>query len=211
LDEARRTLSAAIAVGAKHIRVFGEGHPGKIGYAEAAKIGADCVAAILEIPGASHVSWNFETHDQWIQSRHWLLLLDAVSSPAFGVAWDMGHTRRVGGETPEQTLDVLADRVRYVHIKDSVRAEGHPLAMKDGWRYVLPGRGELGLEHGIAVLKQRGYDGWLMFEHEKRWHPELEEPEVALPAFAQWAKQVLARLKSGIGPAGEPISASAAV
>ncbi len=26
-----------------------------------------------------------------------------------------------------------------------------------------------------------GYEGWITVEWEKRWHPEIEEPEVALP------------------------------
>ena len=193
LDEARRTLDAAMAVGAKHIRVFGEGDPDKIGYAESARIGRDCVDAILNLPGANQVSWNFETHDHWIQSQHCRLLLDAITNPAFGVAWDLGHTRRIGDETAEQTYRSLGKRVRYVHIKDAMRAEGHPLVMKDGWRYVPPGQGELELDLGIGVLKRNGYDGWVMFEHEKRWHPELEEPEVAMPAFVKWARQSIAR------------------
>jgi sugar phosphate isomerase/epimerase len=192
LDEARRTLDSAVAVGAKHVRIFGEGDPDKIGYAESAKIGRDVLNEILNIPGAEQVSWNFETHDHWIQSGQCKLLLDAITDPAFGVAWDLGHTRRIGGETAEQSYSALGKRVRYVHIKDAVRAEGHPLVMKDGWRYVLPGLGELELDLGIGVLKRNGYDGWVMFEHEKRWHPELEEPEIAMPAFVKWARQTIA-------------------
>tara|TARA_Y100001968_G_scaffold131641_1_gene120118 strand:- start:587 stop:769 length:183 start_codon:yes stop_codon:yes gene_type:complete len=36
------------------------------------------------------------------------------------------------------------------------------------------------------------YDGWMMFEHEKRWHPELEDPAEIFPVFAAWARQVIA-------------------
>jgi sugar phosphate isomerase/epimerase len=58
--------------------------------------------------------------------------------------------------------------------------------MGDGWRYVFPGQGQLPLAEAIQLLKANGYDGWLVFEHEKRWHPILPEPEAAFPAFAQW-------------------------
>jgi hypothetical protein len=37
-------------------------------------------------------------------------------------------------------------------------------------------------------LKSSGYDGWLQFEHEKRWHPNLPEPEEIFPVFAKWAR-----------------------
>jgi sugar phosphate isomerase/epimerase len=58
--------------------------------------------------------------------------------------------------------------------------------MQDGWRYVFPGQGQLPLAEAIQLLKADGYDGWLVFEHEKRWHPILPEPEEAFPAFAKW-------------------------
>jgi sugar phosphate isomerase/epimerase len=192
IEEARRTLEAAVAVGAKHIRVFGEGSPDRIGYPDAAKIGLDCVREILRLPGADNVSWNFETHDHWTRSADCKLLLDAIPNPAFGVALDLAHTRRIGGESAAHTLGVLGERVRYVHIKDAILDPSHRYAMKDGWRYVLPGTGSVELDRGIAALKSYGYDGWLMFEHEKRWHPGLEAPEIAFPAFVRWAKKVLA-------------------
>ncbi|MDB5328800.1 MAG: Xylose isomerase domain protein barrel [Phycisphaerales bacterium] len=81
--------------------------------------------------------------------------------------------------------------MHYVHLKDAVPAQGHAHAMADGWRYVLPGEGTLALGEAVAVLSDQGYDGWLVFEHEKRWHPELEEPDVAFPAFVRWAKAQL--------------------
>ena len=186
IDEARRTIAVARAIGARNVRVFGEGNPTQDGYAKCAAFGADCVRAILELPGASELSWNFETHDHWISSADCKRLLDAVRDAAFGAAWDICHTRRIGGESATQTLDALGDRLRYVHIKDAARSTG-PTAVHDGWHYVLPGRGEVGLDEAARELQRRGYDGWLMFEHEKRWHPELEEPDVALPAFVRWA------------------------
>jgi sugar phosphate isomerase/epimerase len=66
--------------------------------------------------------------------------------------------------------------------------------MEDGWHYVLPGEGQLPLAESIALLHENGYDGWLQFEHEKRWHPALFEPEVAFPAFAIWARKLVASL-----------------
>lgn len=192
LDEARRTIEVALALGAPNVRVFGEGAPDRIGKLEAARIGTDRLREILDIPGAQGLSWNFETHDHWVRSDDCLLLLDAIDDPAFGCAWDIAHTRRTAGETAAQSLDALYTRLRYVHVKDAARTTpGDPRAMSDGWRYVLPGTGELDIDGGIAALRERGYDGWLMFEHEKRWHPELEEPEVAFPAFVAWGRRLI--------------------
>jgi sugar phosphate isomerase/epimerase len=46
---------------------------------------------------------------------------------------------------------------------------------------VLLGQGEVPVQEMIALLAHDGYQGWVSVEWEKRWHPEIEEPEVALP------------------------------
>lgn len=196
LDEAHRTIPVAMALGAKNIRLFGGGPvgtgPGQLSHQDAAKIGRECIEAILALPGADSLSWNFETHDHWIKSTDCKLLLDVINNPAFGACWDMGHTSRIGGESPEQTYAAIGPRVRYAHVKDAIFDKSHPQAMGDGWRYVLPGTGQLPLADALRLLKRHAYSGWVIFEHEKRWHPELPEPEAAFPAFIQWAKSVLA-------------------
>ena len=190
LDEARRTIAVAQALGCPNIRIFGGGDVAQGGRAAAAAVGRECVTAILALPGAGTLRWLFETHDHWIQSADCRRLLDAIPTPAFGALWDAGHTTRVGGESPAATFAAIGPRIGYTHFKDAAYDPAHPQAMKDGWRYVLPGTGQLPLAEAVAVLARGGYDGYLVFEHEKRWHPALAEPEVAFPAFVQWARTV---------------------
>lgn len=191
LDEAKRTIELAGRFGFKNVRVFGGGDLEKSSYEELADIGADCMEAILALDGADGLRWLFETHDNWIKSTDCALLLSRIDNPAFGALWDMGHTARVGGETPEQSYAALGSRIGYTHVKDAVYDTSHERAMQDGWRYVLPGEGQLPLAEAIRVLQQNGYDDWIMFEHEKRWHPTLAEPEVAFPAFVKWVRPLL--------------------
>jgi sugar phosphate isomerase/epimerase len=191
LEEARRTIEVAREFGARNIRIFGGGDLAKQDRAALAAVGRDCIEAILALEGARELRWLFETHDLWIQSQDCRLLLDAIPAP-FGALWDMGHTSRVGRETPQQTYAAIGPRVGYTHIKDAIYDPGHEQAMEDGWRYVFPGKGQLPLAESIHLLKEHGYDGWLLFEHEKRWHPNLPEPEQIFPAFVSWARGVQA-------------------
>ncbi len=191
LEEAKRTIPVAKGLGAKVVRIFGGGDLNTNTRAELAKIGCDCIESILKLDGAQNIKWVFETHDLWIQSTDCKVLLDNIPNPAFGALWDIGHTSRVGGETPAQTYAAIGPRVGYTHIKDAVYDPGHPQAMQDGWHYVIPGTGQLPLADAIRLLRDNGYTGWLQFEHEKRWHPELPEPEVVFPAFVKWVKTVL--------------------
>jgi len=198
LEEARRTIGVAHSLGASNVRIFGGGNPNTPRLA-LTKFGRDCIEQILALDGAASLHWLFETHDLWVKAADCRLLLNEIPNPSFGALWDMGHTYRVGGEKPADTFKALCDgagnsRVGYTHLKDAVHDSKHPLAMEDGWHYVLPGEGQLPLAESITLLHANGYDGWLQFEHEKRWHPALLEPEIAFPAFTAWARKLLTSL-----------------
>lgn len=190
VEEAKRTIPVAAALGSESIRVFGGGDAETRSKEELADIGQQTMLRVLELDGASQFKWVFETHDHWIQSADCKLLLDRVTVPEFGALWDMGHTSRVGAEDPADTLAALGDRVYYLHVKDAVHDESHPQAMKDGWRYVPPGTGQLPLTKALGLLKERGYDGYVMFEHEKRWHDDLEDPADIFPLFLEWFRSL---------------------
>ncbi|HBX70607.1 MAG TPA: sugar phosphate isomerase/epimerase [Chloroflexi bacterium] len=191
LDAARRTIEVAHAFEAINIRIYGGGDLSQYSRAELAVFGCESVARILELEGARELKWLFETHDHWVQAEACRLLLDSIPDPAFGALWDMGHTWRVGGEKPADSWAAMGARVGYVHVKDAVYDPTSPLAMDDGWHYVAPGTGELPLDESLALLMDSGYTGWLLFEHEKRWHPNLPEPEEIFPQFVRWIKPLI--------------------
>ncbi len=188
--EAERTIPVAAELGCETIRVFGGGDALHHSHVEMADIGQQTMLRVLDLPGAKQFKWVFETHDHWMQSADCRLLLERVTAPEFGALWDMGHTSRVGGEDPADTLTALGDRVYYLHVKDAIHDASHEHAMDDGWRYVPPGTGELPIARALQLLQAEGYDGYVMFEHEKRWHGELEEPEEVFPLFLQWFRRL---------------------
>ena len=106
-------------------------------------------------------------------------------SDAFLLLWDAHHTFVAGKEQPADTWKSLGKYVRHTHLKDS-KPEG------DERRYVLTGSGEVPVKEQVRVLAQAGYKGFYCFEWEKKWHPEIEEPEVAFPHFARTIREYLA-------------------
>jgi sugar phosphate isomerase/epimerase len=112
--------------------------------------------------------------------------------------WDSHHTHRTG-ETPEEVWGNLGPRIKLVQVKDAVRDPSGP----GGWKLVLLGRGEVPVKGMVEVLARGGYDGWVSVEWEKLWHPEIEEPEVALPQhldqLAQWLAQQTGKFSSAEG------------
>lgn len=191
LDEARRTIDMARGLDSRIVRIFGGGNLDHYTRDQLAAFGRRCVEDILALDGAGDLLWLFETHDIWVKSQDSRLLLDAIPAP-FGALWDIGHTPRIGGETPQETYAQIGSRIGYIHVKDALYDPSHPLAMQDGWAYTLPGKGQLPLAEIISLLRQNGYDGWLQYEHEKRWHSNLPEAEIAFPAYANWVRGILA-------------------
>ena len=126
-----------------------------------------------------------ETHDAFASAALVADLLHRVESPSFAALWDVHHPHRVG-ESPEDVVRMLGSRIRLVHLKDA-RRRG------EDWQLVALGEGEVPVRESLAALDAAGYDGWLTVEWEKRWHPELAEPEDALPRELE----TLVRWRSG--------------
>jgi sugar phosphate isomerase/epimerase len=129
------------------------------------------------------VTVALETHDHFSSAVLVAELLRRVDSPSFAALWDVHHPYRVG-ESPEDVLGALGTRIHLVHVKDA-RRRG------DDWELVPLGEGDVPVRESLGALDAAGYDGWLTVEWEKRWHPELAEPDVALPRELETLKRWL--------------------
>lgn len=180
IEEARRMIDLASELGASFVRIFGGALPD--GVARSAII--EPTAAVLRTIGAygaeHNVTVTLETHDAWSSSADVLELLQAVDSPSVKVLWDIHHTYRTG-EAPAQSVAALGSAIAYVHVKD-----GRPTNTAEGWELCLINEGVVPLREAFSALKQSGYNGAISLEWEKKWHPEIAEPEIALPQAIPW-------------------------
>jgi sugar phosphate isomerase/epimerase len=178
--ELRRFLELASEWESPLVRVFG----GALAADEAARPEQFRTAArVLEsaVPLAERlgVAIGVETHDAFSASAVVAELLalvdpDATGSGAVGAVWDSHHPHRMG-ETPAQVYANLGPRILLAQVKDARRLAG------GDWQLVLLGEGEVPVREMLELLAAGGYPHWISVEWEKRWHPEIEAPEVALP------------------------------
>ena len=172
------------AFGAPMIRVFG-GHIGETPPEEAVEVAVNSLAEMARAAGGD-VKLAVETHDDWVKSSLLADVIKRVDAGNVGVLWDLHHPYRLGGESPQQTYDNIGEFTIATHVKDS------RLTGDGGHEPCLGGEGDVPLGEMVALLKQGGYDGYLTLEWEKKWHPEIADPEVALPAYAKYMRELIA-------------------
>jgi sugar phosphate isomerase/epimerase len=122
------------------------------------------------------VAIALETHDAFSSSAVVAQVLNQIQDTMVGALWDFLHPFRLG-ETAQETAQHLSGRLLHVHVKDGQR----PQEQHAEWKLTLLGEGDVPTLEMLAALHATGYQGWLAVEWEKKWHPELVGPEVALP------------------------------
>ena len=181
LEDGRRALDLAAALGAPTVRVFGGGIADEAERPEAVKRVASALVEMGEHAAqAGAVCVVLETHDAFSTGAQVAEVLRQVAHPRVRALWDLHHPFRQG-EPPEETFDALGPYVEQAHVKDS----------KPGETYCLLGEGDIPISRMLSLLKGGGYDGWINLEWEKRWIPALADPEIAFPQYAARLREYL--------------------
>lgn len=184
LDELKRYTQLCVSFETPFIRVFG----GKIG-SDSREAALDRAAAsLLQMAGIvrdTGVRILVETHDDWMRADHLKSLMTAVSSDAIGLLWDVNHPFMFLDEAPARTWEQTGRWIHHTHWKDSKRNPG----VREGFEPCLMGSGQVPHQEIHRVLENGNYRGYLSLEWEKRWHPEIAEPEVVLPQFVEYMKR----------------------
>jgi sugar phosphate isomerase/epimerase len=178
LADLKRYIELAADMGVPMVRTFGGNVEEGSSVDQAIDWVAQNLAAVAPFTEKHKVTVLLETHDAFCRGAEVARALQPVDSPYIAAVWDVHHPFRMG-ESIEDTWRLIGRRVRHVHIKDArLRPDG-------SWQLVLLGEGEVPCRDVLALLAREGYNGYICAEWEKKWHPEIEEPEVAMPQHAQ--------------------------
>lgn len=114
-------------------------------------------------------------------SKEMWMMLDMNSHPAVGACWDVFNAALVG-ESPYISVPTLNSRIQYTQVKDaklgSLGATLCPL-----------GEGDVQVKTFLTRLRGIGYEGYVTFEWEKAWLPNISGPEIALPLAVKTLKE----------------------
>ncbi|MBC7891641.1 MAG: sugar phosphate isomerase/epimerase [Sphingobacteriaceae bacterium] len=182
LDEARRYLDLAAQLRCPAVRVFPDSLPKNQDREVTLSLISEGLLELGNHAKTDSVNVLLESHGEVVTTDVLLRILKAAEHPHVGLIWDVFNMWSETGEAPRAVYHSLGPYIRHTHIKDGRVVDGKH-------QYVRVGRGEAPLREAIAALVAGGYEGYYSLEWEKKWHPELEEPEAV---FADYPKAMRA-------------------
>lgn len=166
---------------------------------------ADGLVTLADLAASAGIQILLETHGDFSASAPCIQVMELANHPYVGLVWDTHHPWRFHQEPLAETWKRLRHWTRHTHWKDSVTLPERPSTnevsnaataasqLMTGHRhadYVLFGGGEFPARECLQLLLDDGYAGWHSLEWEKMWHPELMNPEIALPLFPGKLRQL---------------------
>lgn len=182
IEEGIAAIDVCAAMGIPAIRVFGDRLPDSDPKTEVmARIG-EGFKKLCAYAAPKGVEVWFETHGDFKTVELMEEVIAVTKCEGFGILWDVGHSYLTYGRDFGRFYQTVKPYVRHVHIKDHSPAEGHPLC--------LIGKGDVPIAEIARQLIKDGYEGFFSLEWEKKWHPELEDADIAIPAYAELMKSI---------------------
>lgn len=178
MDTARKEvedyIKLAVALNAPYVRVLADRDPAPGPVDEEAV--EENLRALLPVAEKAGVVLLVETNGIYANSQKLKSLCEKINHPSLGVLWDIHHPHRFFGEDARQTFDNLSKYIKHVHVKDSVMTDGKVT-------YRMTGYGDVPVSEAMTILRDNGYEGFVVLEWVKRWNMNLEEPGIVIPHF----------------------------
>ena len=118
-----------------------------------------------------------ETHGDFAHAEAAVEIVKLARHPKVKLIWDVANSV-AAGDTIEQAGRTVQPYLAHIHLRDA-----KPVTGSEHWLPVLAGEGRVSFAKAIAAITELNYNGYVSFEWEKYWRPEIEAPEVALPDF----------------------------
>lgn len=181
VDEGKKAIDVAAGIGAPFIRVFGD----QIASPELRDEVIDRVSrgvnTLCDYAKGSSVRVLQEVHGDFNRLETLLPVAKSIGNAEnFGLIWDVAHSDKTyGGDWPT-FYDGIKPWIHHIHIKDHKRLTDGSLQL------CMTGEGDIPLADLCRTLTEDGYDGFFSLEWEKKWHPDLQEPEAVFPAYIRY-------------------------
>ncbi|NLC42905.1 MAG: sugar phosphate isomerase/epimerase [Clostridiales bacterium] len=176
LEEGRISIGICARMGIPFVRVFGEKIENEGNEQLVIDSIADGIETLCLYAQGTEVNVLLEVHGDFNRADRILKIANKITSPKFGVLWDIEHSDKVYGDNFKAFYEPIKNLVRHVHVKDHIRNSGEFMLCSIG-------AGDIPTKEIFELLERNGYKGYYSLEWEKKWHSELADPEVEFPSY----------------------------
>ena len=185
IEEGKHAIDVCVRMGIPAIRVFGDRIENEAVKAHVTSQVAKGIRILCEYARGKNVKVMQEVHGDFLSIETLMPVVEQVNDcPEFGVLWDIANTKDVCTGNWHGFYNEIKPYLRHVHVKD------HKI-VNDTIEYCLVGEGVIPVKDIVQTLEADGYTGWYSLEWEKKWHPEIQDPEIAFPAYFEYMKTIL--------------------
>lgn len=187
IKEISTYLELAEDMNVPYLRVLGDAGPEPEATEESlVRKGLEAMLPLAEAKGRTLL---LETNGIYAESDKILALVKDIQSDALGILWDIQHPYRYYHEPVAETYGKLKPYIRHLHLKDSIVEDGKVV-------YKMFGRGDMPIREILQLLYKDGFDGFLSLEWVRRWVPNLEAPDMALPHYIAVIRTMLKKIQA---------------
>lgn len=177
MDEVKRNMELAAKLNCPFVRVFPDRFPAELTKEQTIDLFAGRLNELREYGKGSGVKVLLDAHGDLSDSSDIKAVLDKTEKGGTGLIWDYFNMYSQIHEELDPMFENLKEYISLVQLKDGTTD-------KEGAHvYTFLGGGFLPKMAILEKLDEINYNGFISFEWEKTWHPELPDPEIALPDF----------------------------
>lgn len=183
LDTAKKYIDLAQQLDCPFVRVF----PDKFPKEKSKEFALDTIKSnyetLIDYCKGTKVKVLLDAHGDLVWSEDLLKMMQGLDKKHVGIIWDFFNMHLITKESPQKMYETLKSYIEIVQIKDGY------FKPNNAYQYILTGKGEVPINEILGIIEGDKYKGFISFEWEKRWHPELPNPEVALPHFVDYIQK----------------------
>ncbi len=177
--QAKAAIDLAAQIECPLVRVFGFEFPSNEKRKNALPRIEERLRLVADAARNTGVKVVLENGGSFPRAADLLELIDRVASPLLGAAY-AAPVAWAAEEDPAEGARLLGDRLWTAKIKDYAGSVPCPL-----------GHGEVPCAPFVTALASMAFDGWLVYEWDRLWLPDLAPPEAVLPGAVkriyEWA------------------------
>ncbi len=204
-EDIRRCIGYAEYLGAEYIRIYGGNYaaadtdPGGRKWAKL----VESMRRLGDEAQKHNVRLVIENHfnTMTVSAKQSIDLSREINHPAVGILYDQANLTFTGQEDYKTAIAAQMEKVYYMHVKDLKFKEGntgfvssdvsHPKEEERNVITKIVGEGELDWPSILNMVKERGYDGWLSLEYERRWHPDdIPDASIGMKQSAAYLRSI---------------------